>query len=126
MSHYLVETDIFVEHLLHKDESESYLEILMQKDICFTTVINASELQFASKPGEELKAVKQVLSSLKVLGLNARYSFFVPLFRQKVKNYRDAIICSVAEINKLTIVTFNEEKYISSGLTVINPKELGG
>ena len=124
---YLVETDILVEHLTNADGNKSsYLEELMQDGICFTTVLNASELNFAVKNEDELEVVNKVLASIKVIGLSSRYSLMVSKFNEKVSNYRDALVCAIADINKLPIVSLNDARYIKSGLKVINPKELRG
>ncbi len=123
---YFIETDVLVDHLVNSKKEESYLEIIMQKGACYTSVINASELFYAVSNSEDEEIIKKLLSSLKVLGLHSRYSLSVPGYSQKVANYRDALICVISDVNKLPIVSLNPSKYISSGLMVINPKELRG
>ncbi len=121
---YLIETDILIEHLTHSQKgSESILEKLMQKGICFTSVINASELLFSVKNDEEKENVVKLLSSLKVLGLNSRYSLYVSGLDKKLKNSRDSLIFVLAKLNKLKIVTCEKNKYvkITKHVTVINP-----
>lgn len=47
---FLVETDLIIEHLTFSNSSlRSGLETAMEIGICFTTVINASELFFIAK-----------------------------------------------------------------------------
>ena len=53
---------------------------LMQTGICFTTVLNASEMLAACKDENENSAVRSVLDSMKVLGLHQRYALSVPEF----------------------------------------------
>lgn len=116
---------MIIEHLTIRDVlKKSQLENAMEKGICFTTVINSSELFFLAKTEKEYETIKNVLSALKVLGLNSRYSLMVNEYADKVSNVRDAIVCTTAKINKLPILTNNEEKFIKSGLEIINPKNL--
>ncbi|MBI1938902.1 MAG: PIN domain-containing protein [Ignavibacteriales bacterium] len=122
---YLIDTDIIIEHLAHTDaQTESVLEKLMTHGVCFTTVVNASELYFAASSEEEKRVIDAVMKALKVLGINSRYSLNISEFFNKVATTRDALICTVAKINKLPLVTNNMDKYKESGITIINPKEL--
>ena len=121
---YLIETDILVEHLTHKnDGTESILETFMQKGVCFTSVINASELLFALNSEKEIDSAIRLLSSLKVLGLNSRYSLNLAGLKNKLNNTRDALIFILAKLNKLKIITSDKVKYnkITKQVKVINP-----
>ena len=100
------------------------LEIAMSKGICFTTVLNASELFFAVKDETEKEKVKKVISSLKVLGVNARYSLNISDFFNKVATVRDAILCSIAKNNGLPILTNNIDRYKNSGIEIIESRKL--
>lgn len=125
--HFLIETDILIEHLLHKNErTNSYLELAMTSGICFTTVLNSAELYFAAHDDNERKSVDTLLKALKILGLNSRYSLNISEFFNKVATTRDALICSVAKNNKLVILTNDIKKYKKSGIEVIQPKNLRG
>lgn len=133
LKHYLIETDVLLEHLFHQDKNtDSELEIVMTSGICFTTVINAAELYFAVSNNQEKEAVDALLKALKILGLNARYSLNISEFFNKVATTRDALICSVAKINKLVILTNNIDKYQKlltsqkTGIEVLLPKKLRG
>lgn len=122
---YLIETDILIEHLTHKRaDSESILESLMQKGVCYTSVINAGEVLFNVKNDEEKENVIKLLSSLKVLGLNSRYSLYVSGMNSKLKNSRDSLIFVLAKLNKLKIVTCDKNKYVkvAEQVSVINPQ----
>lgn len=122
---YLIDTDVIIEHLTHSDlQTKSVLEKLMTQGVCFTTVVNASELYFAALSVEEKRMIDSVLSALKVLGINSRYSLNISEFFNKVATTRDALICTTAKINKLPLVTNNIDRYKESGITIINPKEL--
>ena len=123
MTKFLLETDVLIDHLT--SEKNNYLLNLMQKGICFTTVLNASELIAACKNENELKEVRSVLDSLKVLGLHSRYALSIPEFSGKTKNIRDALFAVVSLINKLPVVTFNRDRYSRTNLKIINPQEVG-
>lgn len=121
---YLIETDILHEHLTHQHSgTESILESLMQKGVCYTCVINASELLFAMDTAKKRDMAIKLLSSLKVLGLNSRYSLHLGGLKNKLNNSRDALVFILAKLNKLVIVTGNRNKYrkISNQVKVINP-----
>ncbi len=122
---FLVETDILKEHLVHSDKSTlSDLEHAMTLGVCYTTVINSSEIFFASVDDQESEIFVDMMRSLKVLGLNARYSLNISDFFNKVATVRDALICSVAKHNNLPIFTAQIEKYKDCGLEIINPNQL--
>jgi len=114
---YLLETDVLLEYLvLYEFDKESYLIKLMQKGICFTSVLNASELFMFANSDFEKEKVRDLLNALKVLGLHSRYSLSIPNCMNNFKNIRDALFYILAEQNRLSIVSLNPEKY--SGLRV--------
>ncbi|HEX3073434.1 MAG TPA: PIN domain-containing protein [Ignavibacteriales bacterium] len=121
---FLIDTDILADHLSALREDESDLELALQAGICFTTVINASELFYSVANLKEKDIIYNLLKSLKILGIHSRYSISVPEFSDKTETARDALLCATAKINKLPILTNNVSKYVKSGLPVIHPKEL--
>lgn len=123
MDKYLLDTDILVDYVTANDMN--HLVNLMQKGICFTTVLNAAELLAACKNDEEHSAVRNVLDAIKVLGLNSRYALSITEFSEKTGSIRDALFSVVASINKLPIVTFNKERYRKTNLKIIHPQEVG-
>ena len=123
MDKYLLDTDILVDYVTENDMN--YLVNLMQKGICFTTVLNAAELLAACKNDEEHSAVRNVLDAIKVLGLNSRYALSITEFSVNTGSIRDALFSVVASINKLPIVTFNKEHYRKTNLKIIHPQEVG-
>ena len=96
----------------------------MQKGICFSTVLNASDLLNKAISSVEQKIVKDLLSALKILGIHSRYSLLVPKYSEYVRNYNESLFCVVADYNKLQIVTFDKSKYVKCGLTVYHPEEI--
>ncbi|MGK9368005.1 PIN domain-containing protein [Melioribacter sp. Ez-97] len=121
---YLIDTDILIEYLDSAAVEETVLEILMERSVCFTTVINSAELFFNAHNEIRNEAVRQLLSALKVLGLNSRYSLNISKFFNKVAGVREALICSVALNNNLPLVTRQKEKYLNAGIKIIDPEEI--
>lgn len=122
---YLIDTDVIENHLIQdSDNRDTYLEVLLQKGICFSTVLNAAELVYKSSSSVEQKIVVDVLSALKILGLHSRYTLLAPKYSAVVKNLNEALFCVVADYNKLPIVTMEKSKYTESGLIIYHPEEI--
>ena len=124
MSKYLLDSDILADYLTSSDNMNSHLIHLMQKGICFTTILNAAELLASCKDSNEEKQVRSLLDSLKVLGLHSRYALNVREYSDKTKSLRDALFSVVSSINKLPIVTFDKERYKKTKLKIIHPQDL--
>lgn len=120
---YLLETDILIDYLtFNKSGSLPFLLILMQKGICFTSVLNASELFMLAKSNFEKEKVRDLLNSINVLGLHSRYSLLIPNCINKFSNIRDALFYILAEQNKLVILSLKPEKYTGLKVQSIHPK----
>lgn len=125
VNEYLIDTDIIQEHLTNKSyKEESYLELLMQNGLCFSTVLNASQLLYNAQSKSARQAIIDVLSAMKILGIHSRYSLLVPKYSDLVNNVFDALFCVFADYNKLPIATFKKSKYAKTGLAVYHPSEL--
>lgn len=119
--HYLVDTDILYEHLIHHQKNKnSFLTSLMSKGECFTTILNASELYFSATTEEHKIAIKKLLYGIKVLGLNSRYALDIPQYSDKFKNYRECLFYIVAEKNNLIIATNTPAKYKFGKVKVVS------
>ena len=121
---YLIDTDVLADHLIMEQGTESYLIKLMRSGICFTSVLNASELYHLTDSQLELERVNDILYSIKVLGIHARYSLSVPKYKNRFKNIRDLLFYTLAESNKLTIVSFNPEKFDNLTIKSYHPEYL--
>ena len=120
---YLLETDLLINYLVSNDSSkEPYLLKLMQNGICFTSVLNASELFMLSDTDFEKEKVRDLLNALKVLGLHSRYSLLIPNYGNHFKNIRDALFYILAEQNKLKIITLNPDKYAGLKVNSVHPQ----
>ena len=122
----LIETDVLIQHLTVEQNTGSDLEFLMTRYTCFTTVINSSEVYFACKNLEEKEIADKLLRSLKVLGINSRYSLDVFSVRGRVENIRNALIFVLAEKNRLPVVTYKVDKFDNINTGVFTPDELRG
>ena len=79
---FLLDTDILEEHLRNPGKNRlSILGSLALQGICFTTVLNATELFLLASNKEETEAVFSVLSAVHVLGIHQRYSLQTPELR---------------------------------------------
>ena len=122
LDEYLIDTDVIVSHLL--DTKNNYLELLLQKGMCFTTALNASDLLYRANGTREAEIITDVLSALKILGIHSRYSLLVPKYSSRVKSFSDALFCVVADYNRLKIITLKKTKYKNTGLAVYHPAEI--
>jgi predicted nucleic acid-binding protein len=93
----------------------------MTRGLCFTTVLNASELIFKI---EQKSMVVDLLNALKVLGIHPKYALGVDKYKNLFKSLDDAIFCATAEYNQLPVVTIDKEKYISTGLKILTPRDV--
>jgi predicted nucleic acid-binding protein len=122
---FLLDTDILIEYLTFKSSShEPFLLTLMQKGVCFTSVLNASELFMLAKTGIEKEKVRDLLNAINVLGLHARYSLSISNCIDNFKNIRDALFYVLAEQNRLIIVSLNPHKYDGLRVNSIHPEEI--
>jgi hypothetical protein len=123
---FLIESDIIASHLVAEKDISSDLMNLMQKGICFTTIINAAELLHAADGDSQIKVVRDVLNALKVLGLNSRYALKIPEFKNQIKSIRDILVLIVAKSNNLPIITNEKSRYKGIEMEIYNPQEIGG
>jgi hypothetical protein len=122
---YLLETDILIDYLIFdKPNGKPTLLTLMQKGICFTSVLNASELFMLAKSDYHKEKVRDLLNALKVLGLHSRYSLLIPECKNSFDKIRDALFYVLAEQNKLIIVSFIPDRYSGLKVQSIHPKSI--
>lgn len=122
---FLLETDIITDHLIgQKTGSESVLEHLMQKGLCFTTALNAAEIYGSKSAVINLSIINDIFAAIKIMGINSRYVLKLPDFYGRVNDWRDAMFASVAWHNKLTIVTFDKQKYFELNIDTLDVSEL--
>lgn len=120
---YLLDTDILIEYLTFNDPSKSpHLLKLMQEGICFTSVLNASELYMFAKLDHQKDKVRDLLNAHKVLGLHSRYSLSISNYINRFDNIRDALFYILAEQNRLVIVSLDPDRYSGLKTQSIHPQ----
>lgn len=121
---YLIDTDVLLEHLTKNPiDGESFLIRLMKNGLCFTTVLNASELILKAGNVEQEIIIKSLLSALKVLGIHSRYCLSISQLAPGNRGLRDSLFMVTAEINKLDIVTFDVDRYKSEKIHIYNAEQ---
>lgn len=122
---FLVDTDVLVRYLVlqEADKATSLID-LMQKGICFTSVLNASELFMLANSDYQKEKVRDVLNALKVLGLHSRYSLSIPNCMNRFDNIRDSLFYILAEQNRLIIVSLNPNKYSGLKVKSLHPQSI--
>lgn len=68
----VLNTDIFVSHLVVEHGRPTALRVALGKYFCYTTVFNAMQLFAMARTPKERRAVENVLSAVKILGVNGR------------------------------------------------------
>ena len=124
----VVDTDVLLEHLIHGDGA-SFLRSTMNVFFCYTTVFNAIEAFSMARSEEEIQAVDDAMSAMKVLGLSAKSAKAVgKIFSnigQKKKKDLPVLIAGVCRESKLPIVTMNPKRFSGvKQLQVIPAKKL--
>jgi len=68
----VLDTDVFVSHLVAPPSEFTALRSALSEYFCYTTVFNAVELFAAARTARENQKIEDVLSSIKILGMNGR------------------------------------------------------
>jgi predicted nucleic acid-binding protein len=132
----VVDTDIILEYLIHSDEGArsrraSVLRRAMSVFFCYTIVFNAIEVFALCETEEEIQAVEDSLSALKILGLNGKSARSVGrVVRQGKKSETgryDLLIAGVCVESKLPILTGRPDRYRTvKSLQVVPARRLRG
>ena len=103
----VVHSDIILEYLLHRDKRTPVLRLVMMKFFCYTTVFDAIELFSVAKTAEERRSIEDVMSAMKILGLNAknakRYGDLVPAYRSL--STMQILVAGICLESKLSLLT---------------------
>jgi predicted nucleic acid-binding protein len=110
----VVDTDVLLEHLVHR-EGASFLRSAMNVFFCYTTVFNAIEAFSMARSEEEIQAVDDAMSGMKVLGLNAKSAKAIGKTFLKAKSKKQGafptLIAGVCTESKLPIVSLNPKRF---------------
>lgn len=124
----LLDTDIIFEHLIGTEgvsAEYSLLELLLSREVCFTTVLNAAELFYHCENSGEKEFVRQLLNGLNILGVHPRYA--LELEKPDAINSADtlrALFFATAVANKMKIATLHPEYYPAENKRFVNLHEL--
>ena len=123
----VVHTDLIVDFLTHRGRGTPALRRIMSECFCYTTVFNAIELFALAGTARESRAIAEALSSLKILGLNAKNApAFGRLFASAKKaGTMELLVAGLCIETKLPLVTEKTAAFRGiRGLTVVTPARL--
>ncbi|MGA7160360.1 MAG: type II toxin-antitoxin system VapC family toxin [Bacteroidota bacterium] len=110
----VIDTDVLLDHLVHRD-GPSFLRRAMNVFFCYTTAFNAIEAFSFARSDEEIQAVDDAMSAMKVLGLNAKSAKVVGSIFSKIDSTKKrdlaVLIAGVCRESKLPIVTMNPQRF---------------
>ena len=121
-----VETDVLCDFLVTGQQIRSALRTLVRLCVCYTSVLNATELLAAASHEMERSIVRNLLNGVRVLGFHQRYAeTFAQIFsnqkeKKNVITLRSSMIAGMCLQNKLTLVTYRISAYNQiDGLTLL-------
>ncbi len=123
----IVHTDVLIDFLTHRSRGRSVLRQIMSRSFCYTTVFNAIELFALARSEREKRAVAEALSSMKILGLNAKNApAYGRLFASPRKaGTLDLLVAGLCIESKLPLVTGKASDFRGiRGLKVLTPAQL--
>ncbi|MBM4165579.1 MAG: type II toxin-antitoxin system VapC family toxin [Ignavibacteria bacterium] len=108
-----IHTDVFLEHLFHTEEKPSTLRLAMKKFFCYTTVFNAIELFSIAETPKEIQKIEDVMSAMKLLGLNAKNSklYGMLLAENGTMQRFNLLIAGLCLESKLSIITSRPKEF---------------
>jgi predicted nucleic acid-binding protein len=109
----IVDTDVITDYLSHAGRDVPLLRRVMMKSLCYTTVFNAIELFAMAKTSRHVRYVEDVLSAMKILGLNARNAESIGgLMRKHPECSRsDLFLSSICIESKLPLLTLRPKRF---------------
>ncbi len=122
----VLHSDIILAHLMTSKKEVSVMRMAMRKYFCYTTVFNAIELFSLVRSEQEKKTMESAMSSLKILGLNAKSA---PSYADVIQNKRlprmNGLIAGLCLESKLPILTSKPSEFRRvKGLRVLTPNDI--
>lgn len=98
----------------------------MTQYFCYTTVFNAIELFSLVRTEEERKTMESAMSSLKILGLNAKSApKYADVIQNKTLPRMNGLIAGLCLESKLPILTSKPSEFRKvKGLIILTPKDI--
>lgn len=106
----VVDSDIILDHLVSRDDV-SLLRRLMIRYFCYTTVFNAIELFAAARTQQEIRAIDDAMSAMKVLGVNAKSAKNIAATFSSGTRDMSGLTAGVCVESRLAIVTLDPKRY---------------
>lgn len=113
---YLIETDVLSGFLTGSYSAELFVELL-SSGVCYTSVLNATELMLSTESESEKLKIKQLLSALKVLGIPGRYALEVGK-TGKILALREELMVVLARMNSLVLITQHPLRYEGTDIAI--------
>ncbi len=123
----VVHTDVLIDFLTHTQGKESLFRRVMSRYFCYTTVFQAIELFSLARTERQQKAVKEMLSAMKILGLNAKNApkFGMLFSKNPDMSTMDLLIAGLCMESKLPLFTVQPSRFRGvKGLQVVTPADL--
>lgn len=123
----VVHTDILIDYLTHRTAGTPALREIMSRCFCYTTVFNAIELFARARSERESRAIAEALSSMKILGLNAKNAPAYGRLFAKAAPARtmDLLVAGLCIESRLPLVTGKASEFRGiRGLKVVTPARL--
>jgi predicted nucleic acid-binding protein len=123
----VLHTDVLVGYLKHRGSAPSVLRRIMARTLCYTTVFNAIELFAMARSPRERHAVREALTAMKLLGLNAKHAptFGALMAARTAPGTMETLVAGLCIESALPLVTTHPARFARvKGLTVITPAEL--
>ena len=114
----VVDSDLFLSHL-HGGRSPSLLRLALQRFFCYTTVFQAIELFASGRNERELKAIEDSMSSVKVLGLNAKNARLYGAVLSEKKDLMRTLVAGLCREGKLPLLTGRPREYRGYGVRIV-------
>ncbi len=122
----VIHTDVFLEYLTGARQP-SVLRLAMSQFFCYTTVYQAIELFALAKTEEEIKAIEDSMSAMKVMGLNPKKArmYGELISSNKKTSVWNILIAGLCLESRLPLLTDRKKDFRGiKGLTIIPTKFL--
>jgi len=114
-----VDTDVMISYLDHDSPAHSLLRKQMSYSVCFTSVLNASELIAITRTDDERRHAESVLWGLKVLGFHHKYSLTFGDIHRTVSqsgspnpvSIRNSMVAGICALSDLPLATYSPAAY---------------
>lgn len=117
LSKILIDSDVLIDFLRHKEEARRLLETASEKNDLFASVVTLAEIMAGMRPSEK-EATEALLDGLTLLPVDEKIARRAGSLRRDWKNVLlpDCLIAATALEEDCLLLTFNRKDYPFSGL----------